>query len=88
MNYVRYGAWCFRDCCVVIYGTAFPVCSFSNPIAGRYLLSRKTEGWQLAPVIYQNDGYGRKVKDMPFYTLTYSPEAVDAEINRALTAIR
>lgn len=90
MKTVRYGDWLFHNNEIQIllpkapWRMYFPICSFGNPCAGGYLVSRRTEGWQLAPVVFTPDGHGKKVADMPFILLTNSPDAVNAEIENYL----
>ncbi len=70
--------------CILFVGIYVPVCSFANPIAGKYLLSRRTEGWQLAPVVYDKSGHGKTVRDMPFYLLVCASDELNERIEKDL----
>lgn len=93
MNTLKYGEWAFENetrdgPCILIGYIYIPVCSFAHPIVGKYLISRRTEGWQLAPVIYDRSGHGRMVVGMQFTLLTNSPDLVNDEIALALIPAR
>ena len=44
--------------------TTVPVCSSKNPVEGAFVISRKTEGWQLAPAVYVG-GYALRASVHP-----------------------
>ncbi len=77
----------------LVFGSALPVdvevpvCSASRPKVGHYLISKRTEGWELASAIYIPGGWARGIPvhaDVPidFYWLSYPSMPDDAALEK------
>lgn len=84
MKTVRYGDWRVlpkRE--LSVDGRVYPVCTFANPTPGRFLVTRRAEGWLLTPVTFTEDGHGRCWPNGEFILLINAPE----EVNDAMALI-